>query len=171
VLGSEYLAVQVSDPLPPRRRHVQVRDGFFQVRRDAGPVKVGKALNQIRRRGIAKPAVEAELLELVIKGIGLLQVEKVAKLADQVSGLDQPSLPILQRILRGLATWEARELDRPRHPLGFVLMRGTEQAAKVARDVPPSSSTMITGIVIMQASHSRSPFLAGESVPWSWPRS
>jgi hypothetical protein len=49
VLGAEHMTVQVSDPLPPRRRHVQVANGFFQVRRDAGPIKVGKAIDQIRR--------------------------------------------------------------------------------------------------------------------------
>ena len=49
VLSAEYMAVKVGDPLPARRRHVQVRNGLLQVRRDAGPVKVGITLDEIGR--------------------------------------------------------------------------------------------------------------------------
>ena len=93
MLGAEHVAVQVCDPLPARRRHVQVRDRLVQVGRDAAPVEVGIALDQVGRGGVAELAVKADLLELIEQRIGLLQVERVAELPDQVRGLDQPSPP------------------------------------------------------------------------------
>src|SRR5829696_3994279 len=84
VLCAEHMAMQVGDPLAPRRGDVQVGDSFLQVGRDTVPVEVGIALDQVGRRGIAELAVEADLLELVEQRVRLLQVERVSQLTDQV---------------------------------------------------------------------------------------
>jgi len=65
VLGAEHVAMQVGDPLPPRRRHVQAAVGLLETGRDAVPVEIGIALDQVGRGSVAELAVEADLLGLV----------------------------------------------------------------------------------------------------------
>jgi hypothetical protein len=44
-----------------------------------------EALDQVGRRGIAELAVQTDLLELVKQGVGLLQVERIRNLREDVS--------------------------------------------------------------------------------------
>src|ERR1700735_3582564 len=60
--------------------------------RDGVPVKSGKLLDQVGRRRIAVLPVAAEFLELVEQRIGFPRVQRVAKLPDQIGGLNKPRL-------------------------------------------------------------------------------
>src|SRR5215213_4646348 len=106
------MAMQVSDPLSPRRGYIEASDRLVEVGRDAGPIKVRKALHEVRGRRIAELAVEPDLLELVVERVRLLEVERIAELADQIRGLDEPPLSVFRHILRAAAHGKARELNR-----------------------------------------------------------
>src|ERR1700733_5202040 len=60
--------------------------------RDGVPVKSGKLLDQVGGRRIAVLPVAAEFLELVEQRIGLPRIQGIAKLSDQIGGLNQPRL-------------------------------------------------------------------------------
>src|ERR1700733_7894090 len=70
-LGAEYIAVEVCDPLPSARRHIQIADGALDMRRNAVPVKLRIQVGEIGGRGIAELAVHADLFEFEIQRIGL----------------------------------------------------------------------------------------------------
>ena len=97
MLGAEHVTVQVRDPLPPRGGDVQMRNRFLQMGRDAVPVEIGKALDQVRWRRVTELTVQPDLLELLEQRVGLLEVERIAELPDQIGSLDQPPLPIFHR--------------------------------------------------------------------------
>src|ERR1700722_12253873 len=60
--------------------------------RDGVPVKSGTLLERVARRRLAVLPVAAEFLELVEQRIGFPRVQRVAKLPDQIGGLNKPRL-------------------------------------------------------------------------------
>ena len=73
-------------------------------------------LDEIGWRIIAKLPVQPDLLELIVKGIRLFQVQRIAELSNQISGLHQPSLSVRRALFSLRAGGKARELDRACHP-------------------------------------------------------
>src|SRR5580704_316622 len=92
VLGVENVIVQVGDPLAAGGRQAQIFHPLLEMSRDRVPVKSGELLDQVSRSRIAVLPVAAELLELVEQRIGLPRIEGIAKLPDQIGGLNQPRL-------------------------------------------------------------------------------
>src|ERR1700733_6496088 len=92
VLGVENVIVQVGDPLAPRGRQAQIFHPLLEMSRDRVPVKSGKLLHEVGRGSVTVLPVAAELLELVEQRIGLPRIEGIAKLPDQIGGLNQPRL-------------------------------------------------------------------------------
>ena len=102
--------MEVRDPLPAGRRHIQVFYSVVEVHRDAVPEKRRVLLNNVGRRRIAKLPVGADLFELPIERVCLARVQGIAELPDEIGGLDQSRLQTawLRAILRD---WKSRHLD------------------------------------------------------------
>src|SRR5580698_11347299 len=97
--------------------------------RDGVPVKSGKLLDQVGRRRIAVLPVAAEFLELVEQRIGFPRVQRVAKLPDQIGGLNKPRLESWLIDVRSRGRRESGQfdgggdaggVDRRRLPEAFV---------------------------------------------------
>ena len=92
MLGAKDVAVEAVDPLAPARGHVEVSDRVLDVGRHSSPIELRVFVDQVGGRLIAQLPIEADFLELLIKGVGLLQIVRIAKLADQ------PQATILQLV-------------------------------------------------------------------------
>ena len=91
MFGAKDVAVEAVDPLAPARGHVEVADGFRNVRRHLPPVELRILIDQIGRRLIAELSVQADFLEFVIERVGLSDVVGVAELPDQIGRSDRKS--------------------------------------------------------------------------------
>src|ERR1700733_13385704 len=78
MFGAKDVAVEAVDPPAPARRHVEVADGFRNVRRHLPPVELRILIDQIGRRLIAELSVQADFLEFVIERVGLPQIMRIA---------------------------------------------------------------------------------------------
>ena len=92
MLGVENVIVEVGDPLAPGGGEAQIFHPVLEMGRDGVPVKSRKLLDQVGGGGVAELPIAADLLELVEQGIGLSRIERIAKLPDQVGGLNEPRL-------------------------------------------------------------------------------
>src|SRR5882672_9612202 len=104
------MMMEVRDPLPAGRRHIQVFYSVVEMHRDAVPEKRRVLLNNVGRRRIAQLPVGTDLLKFPIERVCLARVQGIAKLPDEVGGLDQSRLQTawLHAILRD---WKACHLD------------------------------------------------------------
>src|SRR6266508_2727974 len=116
--GPKHVAVEVRDPLPAARRHIEITDGGLDARRNAVPVELRIAVDEVRGRAVAELAVQAGLLELVVERVGLAQIVRVAELADEIGGAQQRALLCNLLVLRRNGNREARALDRARDASG-----------------------------------------------------
>src|SRR5260363_277582 len=87
-LGAKHIGIEIGDPLPASGRHVEIADFGLDVRRDAVPIELRVAMDDVGRRIIAELAVDADLLELVVQRIGLADVVRIAELPDEICGAD-----------------------------------------------------------------------------------
>src|SRR5882724_7033372 len=108
------MMVEVRDPLPAGRRHIQVFYSVVEMHRDAVPEKRRVLLNNVGRRRIAQLAVGTDLLKFPIERVCLARVQGIAELSDEIGSLDQSRLQTahLRAILRD---WKACHLDRRRN--------------------------------------------------------
>src|ERR1700730_18008710 len=113
-LRAEDVMLQVCDPLPAGSRHVQIFYPVVEVHRDAVPEKRRVPFHNIGGRRIAKLPVGADLLELPIERVCFARIQGIAKLPDEIGGLDQSRLETgaLRAIFRD---WKACHLDRRRN--------------------------------------------------------
>src|SRR6516165_10798209 len=114
MLGVENVIVQIGDPLAARGRQAEIFHSFLDMRRDGGPIKSGKLLDQVGGGSVAELPIAADFLELVKQRVGLSRIQGVAELSDQIGSLNQPLLEI--RLIRvWVPVWrEAGEFDRRR---------------------------------------------------------
>src|SRR5215213_12012640 len=96
------------------------------MRGDTVPVEIGIAFDQVGRGGVAELPIEADLLELVEERVGLLHVERISELTDQIRRLHQTPLAIFRGVCRRWAHWKAGELNRSGDPLGIQSGRGAK---------------------------------------------
>src|SRR6266849_703932 len=104
------MMMEVRDPLPAGRRHIQVFYSVVEVHRDAVPEKRRVPLNNVGRRRIAQLPVGPDLLKFPIERVCLARVQGIAELPDEIGSLDQSRLQTahLRAILRD---WKACHLD------------------------------------------------------------
>ena len=90
------------------------------------PIEPRILLDQVGGGFVAELPIAADFLEFVEESVGLLRIERIAELADEVGGLDEPRLqtgPLRVPVGPGR---KAGELDRLRHPLGIDERRVAE---------------------------------------------
>src|ERR1700727_1500057 len=66
VFRPEDIAVETVDPLAPTCGHIEVADRLTDVGRDFLPVELRIFVDPVRRRCIAKLAIQADFLEFVV---------------------------------------------------------------------------------------------------------
>src|SRR5690242_10584797 len=64
-LGAKDIGVEVGDPLPAGRGHVEIAYLGLDVRRDALPIELRIPVDDVGRRVVAELSVDADLLELI----------------------------------------------------------------------------------------------------------
>src|ERR1700682_4538895 len=82
--GAEHVAIQVRNPLASARRPVEVAYFSLDMRCHAVPVELRIAIDDVGGRIIAKLAIHADLLELMVERIGLPDVIRIAELPDEI---------------------------------------------------------------------------------------
>src|ERR1700736_722008 len=80
--GAEHVAIEIGDPLPSARRFVEVAYFSLDMRRHAVPVELRIAIDDVGGRIIAKLAIHADFLELMVERVGLPDVIMIADLAE-----------------------------------------------------------------------------------------
>ena len=74
-LRAENMMVQIGDPLPAGSRHVQIFYAVVEMHRDAVPEKRRISFDDIGGRGIAELPIGADLLEFIVKRVGLARIQ------------------------------------------------------------------------------------------------
>ena len=86
------MIVKVRDPLPAGSGQRQIFHPVLDIHRHAVPEEPRILLHEVGGRFVAELPVAADFLEFVKERIGLLRIERVAELSDEIGGLNQPRL-------------------------------------------------------------------------------
>ena len=119
MLHHEDMGVEVGEPQPALRRHVEGVDGLAEKRLDLGPEEAGIVIGHVGRRAVAQELVDADLLELVEQRIELAGVERIAELADEVGGAHERRLGVGRGMIGVVRHRKARQLDVARQAVGI----------------------------------------------------
>ena len=111
MLDSEDVAVEACSPLLPLHGHLKITQSIAYVAFDLTPKKLRIIVDHVGRVGIAELLVNASLDQLVIKGVQLAGIKRVAQLADQIAGSDQACFGVRRRVVVIIRNWKARELN------------------------------------------------------------
>jgi 5-methyltetrahydropteroyltriglutamate--homocysteine methyltransferase len=114
---AKHMIVKVRDPLPAGCGQGQIFHPVLDIHRHAVPEKPRILLQEVGRGFVAELPVAADFLEFVKERVGLLRIERVAKLSDEIGGLNQPRLETRFVVAVG-ARGKAGKFDRVGHARG-----------------------------------------------------
>src|SRR5215831_15990547 len=105
------MAVESRDPQLTLHRHLKITQRVTDISLDLAPIKLRIVVDEIGRAGIAELLVDAGFGEFVVERVEFARVERIAQLADQITGPDQARVGIGGGVVLVFRDRKARQFD------------------------------------------------------------